>query len=140
MQKTIFSLSAAVFAIFTLTAAFPSSNDSYAISMVIRDGDVILAKPKLITRAHDDNQFSLDMGNGRSLDIKAKVNKRNGKANVRWNLELVNPKHAKVRMQENMTVNFNKDVLIVGGIPRNSLSHNRDFTIIMSVDKKIIID
>lgn len=139
MQKTILSLCSAIFAIFFLTAALDHAapdNHLYRISMVIRDGDKIVDRPNIIVRNGDDGRFTLNYPNYPVMKMKTNVHAVSGKAHVRWKMDVVTGKHRPLVMQENMVLPFDRNVVIVGSVPRNSLSYNRDFTITMKVDYK----
>ncbi len=139
MQKTILSLCAALFAFFFLTAALDApnmGNDLYRISMVVRDGDKIVDRPNMVVRNGDDGRFTLNYPNYPVMKMKTNIHAVSGKAHVRWKMDVVTGKHRPLAMQENMVLPFRRNVVIVGGVPRNSLSYNRDFTITMKVDHK----
>lgn len=137
MQKTIISFCSAIAAIFFLTAAFDSpnaGNDLYRISMVVRDGDKIVDRPNMVVRSGNDAKYTLNYPNHPVMKLRANVNAVGGKAHVRWKMNVVTAKHRPLTMQENMVLPFHRNVVIVGGVPRNSLSYNRDFTITMKID------
>lgn len=139
MQKIIVSLSAGIFAIFSLTAALDSpdtSNGLYRISMIVRDGDKIVDRPNVIVRNGNDARFTMNYPNHPVMKMRANMNAIGGKAHVRWKMDVITGKHRPLAMQENMVLPFHRNVVIVGSVPRNSLSYNRDFTITMKVDHK----
>ncbi len=138
MQKTILSSCAALLAFFFLTAmdATNTGNDLYRISMVVRDGDKIVDRPNMVVRNGNDARFTLNYPNYPVMKMKTNVHAISGKAHVRWKMDVVTGKHRPLVMQENMVLPFHRNVVIVGGVPRNSLSYNRDFTITMKVDHK----
>lgn len=139
MQKHIITIGAAIFAIFFLTAALDSpdtGNDLYRISMVVRDGDTIVDRPNMVVRNGNDARFTLNYPDYPVMKMKTNVHAISGKAHVRWKMDVVTGKHRPLAMQENMVLPFHRNVVIVGSVPRNSLSYNRDFTITMKVDHK----
>ena len=139
MQKTILLLSAAIPGVFFLTAAFDNtatSNDLYRVSMIVRDGDEIIDRPNMVVRNGNDARFTLNYPDYPVMKMKTNVHAISGKAHVRWKMDVVTGKHRPLAMQENMVLPFHRNVVIVGSVPRNSLSYNRDFTITMKVDHK----
>lgn len=139
MQKNILLLSAAIPGVFFLTAAFDTtdtSNDLYRVSMIVRDGDKIIDRPNMVVRDGDDARFTMNYPNQPVMKMRTNVNAVGGNARVRWKMDVVTGKHRPLAMQENMVLPFHRNVVIVGSVPRNSLSYNRDFTITMKVDHK----
>ncbi len=140
-MKYIMGIGAVILGLFWYSASYASNDEGqYSLSLLIRDGDIVIARPSVKINAGEDAQFEIYDGHGYAFDMYAKLLEGGDSANIGWDIEFRDPNNRampKIAMRERAAIAFNQEVMIVGGIPRNSLSQNRDYSVTMTLNKDI---